>query len=132
MNEEALRTLSPDEIAIALSPYIRIRLSDDQLNTIALYLGLLRQLNQTIPLTSLENETEIVARHFGESLFAAAVIDVTTGRLADVGSGAGFPGIPLALNSPALHVTLIEPNSKKCAFLREVKHCLALHNVEIT
>jgi 16S rRNA (guanine527-N7)-methyltransferase len=131
MTGETTSSLSREEIVFALSPYIRGRLSDNQLAKISLYLKLLRQWNQTIPLTSLDDESEIVARHFGESIFAGQLIGIASGRLADVGSGAGFPGIPLALISPALNVTLIEPNLKKCAFLREVKQSLALQNVEI-
>ncbi len=72
-----------------------------------------------------------MGRHFGESIFAARALPVQAGRLADVGSGAGFPGLPLRIAFPALHVTLVESNLKKCAFLREVKGSLALTGVEV-
>ena len=123
--------LSLAEIANALSPYINAPLTDPQLARIAAYLGLLKKWNQTIPLTSIEADSEIVARHFGESIFASRFLACDTGRLADVGSGAGFPGIPLKICLPALRVTLIEPNLKKCAFLRELTVVLALESVEI-
>jgi 16S rRNA (guanine527-N7)-methyltransferase len=95
------------------------------------YLELLKKWNETIALTSIEEDTELVARHFGESMFAGSVLEMPLGRLADVGSGAGFPGLPLKIAFPALHITLIEPNIKKCAFLREVQGSLSLSGVEI-
>lgn len=128
-NEE--RHLSLDEIAGTLSPYVPKPVSESQLVRIAKYLALLKKWNKTTPLTSIEEETEIVARHFGESLFGGSLLHIDRGRLADVGSGAGFPGLPLKIASQELQVTLIEPNIKKCAFLREVQAALGLPGVEI-
>jgi 16S rRNA (guanine527-N7)-methyltransferase len=131
MNERENECLSLDEIARALSPYVCKAVSDPQLISIAKYMTLLKKWNQTIPLTSIEEDTEIVARHFGESLFAGSLLPMERGRLADVGSGAGFPGLPLKIAFPELHVTLVEPNIKKCAFLREVQAALGLSGVEV-
>jgi 16S rRNA (guanine527-N7)-methyltransferase len=123
--------LDRNEIAQALSPYVREPLTNPQLVTIAKYLDLLKRWNQTIPLTSIEDDVEMVTRHFGESIFVGSFVPVRRGRLADVGSGAGFPGFPLKIAFPELQVTLIESNVKKCAFLREVQTKLALSGVEI-
>ena len=131
MTEEATTSLSLAEIANSLAPYITAPLADPQLAKIAAYLKLLKKWNQTIPLTSIEDDSEIVARHFGESIFAGRFLGLGTGRLADVGSGAGFPGLPLRIVFPSVRVTLIEPNLKKCAFLREVKEVLCLESMEI-
>lgn len=131
MSSETTTSLSLAEISIALSPYIAAPLADPQLAKIAAYLGLLKKWNQTIPLTSIEDDSEIIARHFGESIFAGRFLGVESGRLADVGSGAGFPGLALKIAFPSLRVTLIEPNLKKCAFLREIKEVLSLESVEI-
>jgi len=130
-NENATRHLSLDEIHRILLPYGGNTLTDSQLASLAKYLELLKKWNQTIPLTSIENDTEIVARHFGESIFPGSLVPMSRGRLADVGSGAGFPGLPLKIAFPVLQVTLLEPSLKKCAFLREVQSTLGLPNVEV-
>src|SRR5207249_1678476 len=77
----------------------------------------------------------IVSRHFGESFFLAAYL-FAEGRLpganvVDLGSGAGFPGIPLKIYAPSLHVTLVESNRKKAISLREVVRALQLSDVEV-
>jgi 16S rRNA (guanine527-N7)-methyltransferase len=131
MNEPENESLSLREIAHALLPYVGKAVSDPQLVSIAKYVVLLKKWNQTVPLTSIEEESEIVARHFGESIFAASLLPVERGRLADVGSGAGFPALPLKIIFPELQVTLLEPNIKKCAFLREVQAALGLSGMEV-
>jgi 16S rRNA (guanine527-N7)-methyltransferase len=131
MNEQENECLSLEEIAQALSPYVDKAVSDPQLISIAKYLALLKKWNQTIPLTSIEEDNELVARHFGESVFAGSLLPMERGRLADVGSGAGFPGFPLKIAFPELQVTLVEPNIKKCAFLRELQLALGLSGVEV-
>src|SRR5580704_8071382 len=130
-NENVNENLSRDEIAHILLPYGGKALTDSQLASLAKYLELLTRWNQTIPLTSIQDDTEVVARHFGESIFPGSLLPMSRGRLADVGSGAGFPGLPLKIASPELQVTLLEPNLKKYAFLREVQSTLGLSSVEI-
>jgi 16S rRNA (guanine527-N7)-methyltransferase len=130
-SENVTGRLSLDEIRLILLPYGGSALTDLQLASLAKYLELLKKWNQSIPLTSIENDTEIVARHFGESIFPASLLPMSRGRLADVGSGAGFPGLPLKIAFPELRVTLLEPNLKKCAFLREVRSTLGLSDVEV-
>jgi 16S rRNA (guanine(527)-N(7))-methyltransferase RsmG len=124
-------SLSLDEIARTLSPYVGKTVSDPQLMSIKKYLALLKRWNRTISLTAIEEDAEIVARHFGESIFAGSVVPMERGRLADVGSGAGFPGLALKIAFPELQVTLIEPNLKKSAFLREAQAALGLPGLEI-
>lgn len=130
-NENLNDNLSRDEIAHILLPYGVKTLTNSQLASLAKYLELLKKWNQTIPLTSIKDDPEIAARHFGESIFAASLLPISRGRLADVGSGAGFPGLPLQIVSPELQMVLLEPNIKKCAFLREVQSVLRLPNVEV-
>jgi 16S rRNA (guanine527-N7)-methyltransferase len=95
------------------------------------YMELLLRWNQKISLTSIMVPFEILQRHFAESMFAALAIPIVRGRLMDIGSGAGFPGLTLKLVAEELEVTLIEPSIKKCAFLAEVVRSLSLNGVKI-
>jgi 16S rRNA (guanine(527)-N(7))-methyltransferase RsmG len=130
-NENVNENLSRDEVALILLPFGGKKLTNSQLASLAKYLELLKKWNQTIPLTSILADREVVARHFGESIFPGSLLRMSCGRLADVGSGAGFPGLPLKIAFPELQVTLLEPNLKKCAFLREVQSALRLPGVEV-
>jgi 16S rRNA (guanine527-N7)-methyltransferase len=95
------------------------------------YVSLLLRWNERISLTTVTDPQEILKFHFGESVFAVPSVPINFGRLADVGSGAGFPGIPLAMLVPELQVTLIESNLKKSAFLSEVIRTLDLPHVSV-
>jgi 16S rRNA (guanine527-N7)-methyltransferase len=134
-------------------------LSATQLQSISTYIDILMHWNVRINLTAIRNQEEIVTRHFGESLLTAshlfplypvscsvppAVKDVDSAldssearspkpeaRLADLGSGAGFPGIPIKLWAPNIALTLIESNQKKSTFLREVTRALTLTDINI-
>jgi 16S rRNA (guanine527-N7)-methyltransferase len=119
-----------ETIASILAPF-RVNLSDSQLTAIERYLSLLLSWNRAMNLTAVDDPAEILARHFGESLFAAGFLDLNNSRLADVGTGPGFPGLPLKIAVPEMQLTLIEANLKKCAFLTEVSQKLELADVEV-
>lgn len=119
-------------------------LSPAQLERISIYIDILVRWNSRINLTAIRTPEEIVTRHFGESLFAASrlfpcvspatpVLKEFDSRrtVADVGTGAGFPGFPLKIWNPALSLTLIESNHKKATFLREITRALTLTDVDI-
>ena len=115
-------TLTGERIAELLVPYIPdppTRL----LEQLSIYLDLLVKWNARTNLTAIRDPAEIVRRHFGESLFAAQHLP-ETGTLLDLGSGAGFPGLPMQLFRPTLEVTLAESQNKKASFLREVVRVL--------
>jgi 16S rRNA (guanine527-N7)-methyltransferase len=139
-----------------MGPRTAQRLTPNALAHISIYIDILLRWNARISLTAIRDPEEIVLRHFGESLFAAiqllnpqspvssasSVVDspsslssqssvVRSLSVADLGSGAGFPGIPLKLWAPQISLTLIESNYKKATFLREVVRSLALTNVNI-
>src|ERR1700722_611550 len=98
---------------------------------VGLYIDLLLRWNRKIALTTVTDPAEVVNFHFGESLFAASRYNLENSRLADVGTGGGFPGLPLALAIPTLSVTLLESNLKKCASLAEILRKLAIRNATI-
>jgi 16S rRNA (guanine527-N7)-methyltransferase len=120
--------LTDTQINEALKPY-GVLPALDLTDGIRTYIELLLKWNKTVSLTTVSKVDQILSFHFGESLFALPMLPVEKSRLADVGSGAGFPGIPLAMARPSLDVTLIEPNAKKFAFLNEVIRQLGLNNV---
>jgi 16S rRNA (guanine527-N7)-methyltransferase len=118
-------------------------LSPTQLQNISTYIDILLRWNARINLTAIRDPEDIVTRHFGESLFAArhlfplipsassASSAVKALEVADIGSGAGFPGLPIKLWAPQISLTLIESNHKKAAFLKEVARALTLTDVNI-
>ena len=117
-------------IRAALCPF-GVSPSAEHIEQIREYLRLLLRWNQMISLTSLTDPEEIVGRHFGESVFGSKLLPVENCRLADVGTGAGFPGLALKIFYPTIQLLLIDSNKKKCAFLAEIVRSLALSNVEI-
>ena len=119
-----------DRVRAALEPF-RVAVAPAQIHAMRRYANLLLQWNQNVNLTSVTRPVEILERHFGESMFAASAVPLEGGRLADVGSGAGFPGLALKIIRPELDLVLIEPNLKKSAFLAEVARVLELRGVEI-
>jgi 16S rRNA (guanine527-N7)-methyltransferase len=118
-------TLSEQEIASLLTPYLP---DPAQLivSRLSVYLELLLKWNARTNLTAIRDPEEIVRRHFGESLFAGQHLGPETNTLLDFGSGAGFPGLPIAILRPEIAVTLAESQNKKATFLREVVRTLAL------
>jgi 16S rRNA (guanine527-N7)-methyltransferase len=149
--------MDTQRMAELLRPYLAEEPSPALLEQLQRYLDLLLRWNARINLTAVRNPEQIVTRHFGESLFAARVLlnglpveqtfrpasnpsnrgeglqprnDLVM-TLADVGSGAGFPGIPIKLFAPQLELTLIESQNKKATFLREAVRVLGLDSAEV-
>jgi 16S rRNA (guanine527-N7)-methyltransferase len=111
-----------------------------QLDQISTYIDLLLRWNARINLTAIRNEDEIVTRHFGESFFMARHLfssrrpaDPSRApiQVLDIGSGAGFPALPLKIWAPQIQLTLIESNHKKGTFLREVCRALTLTDINV-
>ena len=153
--------MQPHRIAELLRPFLSAPLSTHQLENISTYIDILLRWNVRMNLTAVRHPEEIVTRHFGESLFAAEHLFSQNGprdvamdaaalprppkpsaafersdetnplHLIDIGSGAGFPGIPIKIYAPHTHVTLIESNQKKATFLREVTRALTLTDVNV-
>ncbi len=124
------QALSDERIAEALDWY-GFAPSAEFCEKLRTYVSLLLRWNGRISLTTITAVPDILRYHFGESLFAVSAAQIENGRLADVGSGAGFPGAAIAMAVPAIEVTLIEANAKKAAFLSEIKRELKLDNVQV-
>lgn len=133
-----LAAMDVDHMAALLQPFA----GDDPLPAgllaqLQIYLDLLLRWNSRVNLTAIRDPEQIVTRHFGESLYAARLLrddgafTTLSTSLADAGSGAGLPGIPIKLFVPEIHLTLIESQNKKATFLKELIRVLSLENAEV-
>jgi 16S rRNA (guanine527-N7)-methyltransferase len=120
-----------NQIAGLLLPFIS--LNERQLRQTSEYIDLLLKWNSRINLTAVRIPEEIVIRHFGESFFVGAKLMARREwrSVIDLGSGAGFPGLPLALLAPQASTTLIESNGKKAVFLNEVIRVVDIRNAAV-
>ena len=126
--------MTASEISEALAPFLGsdVDPSPDQICSIQSYLDLLLKWNSRINLTAIREPKQILTRHFGESFFAARHLPVSSGETAiDIGSGAGFPGLPLKIWHDELKLSLVESNQRKATFLREAVRALRLANVDV-
>jgi len=125
VDKTLLHTLSEGAAAIG------VPLGKAELESFALYHRELLLWNRRINLISERTSQEIVHRHFVDSLTPAPWIDKPKGLLVDIGSGGGFPGIPLRIAFPALKLTLVESSRKKTSFLAHIVRTLCLDDVTI-
>jgi 16S rRNA (guanine527-N7)-methyltransferase len=125
--------MTPESISDLLQPYVDVSAEPSVVppdwpricSQLSIYLELILKWNARTNLTAIRQPEEIVRRHFGESLFLASHVGACNSLL-DLGSGAGFPGIPVQLMRPDVRVTLAESQGKKSAFLREAVRSLEL------
>ena len=106
-------------------------LNKEQISKFERYLELLLEWNEKFNLTAITDKDEIEEKHFYDSIALVKYFDLKNKSLLDVGSGAGFPGIPLAIVEPSAQITLLESNGKRVSFLKEVAKELELKNVDI-
>jgi len=109
------------ELGVDLDAATQLKLLD--------YLALLEKWNKVHNLTAVRDPNDMVTLHLLDSL--SVLPHIKSGRLLDVGSGAGLPGIPLAIVRPDLQVTVMDSNHKKASFMRQAKATLALPNLEV-
>jgi 16S rRNA (guanine527-N7)-methyltransferase len=124
------KALSTETIRQTLGTF-DIAVDDIQVACIQRYVRILLRWNEQLNLTAIRDPLEILVRHFCESMFGAVALAIKDGRLADIGSGAGFPGIPLKIVSPDIELILVESNIKKGTFLAEVVRELGLRNARV-
>jgi len=130
MTIDVAKPVSEETVRRALGEF-QIPVDFTQIVLIQQYIGTLLRWNEKLNLTAIRDPLEILYRHFCESMFAAGAIPVDKGRLADIGSGPGFPGIPLKIARPELELCLVESNIKKGTFLAEVVRELQLMNTRV-
>jgi 16S rRNA (guanine527-N7)-methyltransferase len=124
------KPLSEETIRHALREF-QVSADARQVFSIQQYMKILQHWNEKLNLTAIRDPLEILHRHFCESMFGAVAVPVEFGRLADIGSGAGFPGIPMKILRPELELILVESNIKKGTFLAEVVRDLELTNTRV-
>jgi 16S rRNA (guanine527-N7)-methyltransferase len=124
------KPLAVDVIRRALGEY-QISVTDHQIALIQEYMRILRLWNDKLNLTAIRDPLEVLHRHFCESMFGAIAVPIDAGRLADIGSGPGFPGVPIKILRPELELILVESNIKKGTFLAEIVRDLDLTNARV-
>jgi 16S rRNA (guanine527-N7)-methyltransferase len=122
--------LSAELIKKALREF-QLEAMPEQVAAIQRYMAMLLAWNEKMNLTAIRDPLEVLYRHFCESMYAVAAVPLKTGRLADVGSGGGFPGLALKIACPELQVVLIEANVKKATFLAEVVRELGFSDARV-
>lgn len=110
---------------------LNINLNNDALLKLQEYYKILKEENSKYNLTRIIEESDVYLKHFYDSLTITKTIKIDNQSICDLGSGAGFPGLVLAICFPNTNITLIESNGKKCRFLKIVKEKLKLNNIKI-
>lgn len=118
------------ELETAISSFGIEALEERQTTRLVKHYSMLCRWNQRLNLTRITEPREAARRHYAESLFGARLIDDAR-TLLDIGSGAGFPAVPLAVARPDVQVTALEANQKKALFLKEAKDELGLANLKV-
>jgi 16S rRNA (guanine(527)-N(7))-methyltransferase RsmG len=130
MKQEKLRTRPADKVWAEFVDHVKP--TDEQLEQFEKYAAYLLECNKQFNLTAIPDLSGVVRQHFEDSLMLTKFHDFSTvTTLCDIGTGAGFPGIPLKIMNPHIKVVLIEVSQKKQDFLREIIKLLNLENVEI-
>jgi 16S rRNA (guanine527-N7)-methyltransferase len=129
--EEFLKKCLKESIIEVLNISSNQKKIEELANKFTLYLTELKKWNKAYNLTSIEDERQIIVKHFIDSILYLSFIPQKPLKIADIGTGAGFPGVPIALANPLLKIVLIEPSWKKCAFLKNIKIKLKIENIEI-
>lgn len=126
------QSLSLPSLLERCSQEIGVPLQADQVKRLLVHFDQLKVWSRSVNLTSIKDDQEIIVKHFVDSLACLSVEPIKKGaRLLDVGTGAGFPGIPLKIVRDDLHVTLVEPVKKKVSFLFSVIGLLRLNQISV-
>lgn len=119
-----------ENLFIEAAAAVGVDLTDREVALFGIYLEELKEWNARINLTAIRDDRGIVFKHFVDSMTLSAHLN-PGGRLYDIGSGAGFPGIPLKIVDPTLEVHLVESSDKKAAFLKQMVRRLGKHGLSV-
>ena len=119
-----------DKIFVQLSNKINVNLLNDEIKMFFIYKDLLKEWNEKVNLTSIVEDNEIILKHFIDSLTIEKYIP-SKAKIVDVGTGAGFPGIPIKIVRKDVEVTLLDSLKKRLLFLNEVRKRLELENINL-
>ncbi len=131
-NKSKLSKLSKEkQLLIKGLSELKIETSGDVIEKFIIFLQELKKWNRVYNLTAITNDEDIIIKHFLDSLLYLRFIPTGKWDICDIGSGAGFPGLPIAFIRVESNITLIEPSKKKAAFLKHIRRILFLDNVKI-
>jgi 16S rRNA (guanine527-N7)-methyltransferase len=123
--------LRADKLLIKGLKALDLTPTEEQVSSFMTYLEELKRWNRAMSLTSLKTDEDIVVKHFLDSCLYLKALPPDVRSIADVGSGAGFPGVPLKIMRPEFSVYLIESSGKKCSFLRHIRRTLNIDGMEV-
>jgi 16S rRNA (guanine527-N7)-methyltransferase len=126
-----MRNLQPVELLKKGFSELGLRFTEEQSNAFMTYLSELKKWNKAYNLTGLKTDEDIIIKHFLDSLLYLKALPDGTIKVADIGSGAGFPGIPVKIMRPEIKMYLIEPTGKKTAFLKHIIRSLHLNDIHV-
>ncbi|MBI5075156.1 MAG: 16S rRNA (guanine(527)-N(7))-methyltransferase RsmG [Nitrospirae bacterium] len=126
MSKEAADVLLRDGLKILDIPF-----TEKQITQFLIYLSELKKWNRAYNLTALKTDVDIVVKHFLDSLLFLKILPPSVKSIADIGSGAGFPGLPIRIMRSDIEMVLIEPVQKKALFLEHMQRVLMLRNTKI-
>ena len=126
--EDRFVMLGVGELLRQASNEVGVSLRDSQIKLFEVYLQALLEWNKTFNLTGIRDPEDIVIKHFVDSLTPLPYLE-PSGRLLDIGPGAGFPSIPLKIAAGELHITLVEASRKRVSFLKHIIRTLKLESV---
>jgi len=123
--------MKPEELLRQGLIELNISCSEKQARTFLTYLSELKKWNRAYNLTGLKSDDDIIIKHFLDSLLYIKALPPSPFHMADIGTGAGFPGMPVKIMMPEIELTLIESSRKKASFLRSMVRTLGLKRVTV-
>jgi 16S rRNA (guanine527-N7)-methyltransferase len=123
--------MKPEELLRQGLTELKLSCSEKQVRTFSTYLSELKKWNRAYNLTGLKTDDDIIIKHFLDSLLYVKALPSSPFHMADIGTGAGFPGLPVKIMMPEIELTLIESSRKKASFLRHIVRTLDLKQVTV-